>query len=94
MTEDVALAAAIAHAISAVDRAQASGMQTSTGDSAHEELDRLRADLNLEADELREGRTINADRVRAMIRRVAKWAPESDISLLAALGAIARRSGA
>jgi hypothetical protein len=91
MINEKSLEAAIENALGAIDRARASGMRTSSGESADAKLDRLRADLVLEAAALREAGSVNADRIRAMIRSVADWAPESDVSLLSALGAIARR---
>jgi hypothetical protein len=77
---------AIDAAVRAVDKARAAEMRAADGESAAMYLDQLRADLL----EMRARGTIDAEELRAMIRSVAAWAPEDDVALLAALGAIAR----
>jgi hypothetical protein len=80
------LQAAIDAAVRAVDKARAAEMRASDGEPAALYLDQLRADLL----EMRTRGTVDPEELRAMIRSVAAWAPEDDVSLLAALGAIAR----
>ena len=80
------LQTAIDAAVRAVDKARAAEMRASDGEPAALYLDQLRADLL----EMRARGDVDAEELRAMIRSVAAWAPEDDVSLLAALGAIAR----
>ena len=80
------LGAAIDAAVRAVDRALAKEMQTADGELAASHLERLR--IRLVA--MRERGATDADELRHMIRSVASWAPEDDVTLLATLGAIAR----
>ena len=77
---------AIDAAVRAVERALAGRMRAADGEPAALYLDQLRADLL----EMRARGAVDAEELRAMIRSVAAWAPEDDVSLLAALGAIAR----
>ena len=80
------LTRAIDDAVRAVDKALAAEMQTADGAPAAPHLERLRRDLLA----MRERGGVDAAELRAMIRAVAGWAPEDDVSLLSALGAIAR----
>jgi hypothetical protein len=83
------LGAAIDAAVGAVDRAMAKEMQTANGEPAASHLERLR--IRLVA--MRERGAADADELRHMIRSVASWAPEDDVTLLGSLGAIARARG-
>ena len=85
-----ALDAAFDHAVRQVDRALAAGMRTLTGEPAAPRLERLRADLVTQREAARRLGSTDPDWVRDAIRRVADWAPETDVTLLAALGALAR----
>ena len=83
---------AIDAAVRAADKAIAGDMQTLDGHPAAQHLERLRETLLA----MRERGTVGADELRTVIRDVASWAPEDDVSLLGALGVIARanaRSG-
>ena len=84
------IAAAFDHALQQVDRALSAGMHTATGEPATPELARLRTALvTAREDAVARGR-IDRDWVRDTVRAVAAWTPESELSLLAALGGIAR----
>ena len=83
------LDAAIGAAVRAVDRAMAREMTALTGAPATPHLERLRRALIA----MRERGAVDAGELRAMIRHVADWAPEDDVSLLSALGAIAQARG-
>lgn len=83
------LDAAVEAALGAIDRALANQMRTIDGGSAESQLEQLRTDLRA----VRDRGEITADELRAMIRAVAKWAPEHDVSLLSSLGVIARARG-
>lgn len=77
---------AIDAAVRAADKAIAGDMQTLDGRPAAPHLERLRQHLLA----MRERGAVGAEELRTMIRDVASWVPEDDVSLLAALGVIAR----
>ena len=83
------LQAAIDAAMRAVDKALANDMQGADGEPAAAHLERLR--IRLVA--MRDRGTVDADELRHMIRSVASWAPEDDVTLLGTLGRIARARG-
>ena len=88
------LAAALDAALRQVDRAIGDDLRTLDGRSARPELARLRADLHAErAAALARG---GAD--PAWVRRTVRWlvegTPETELALVAALGAIARATPA
>ena len=80
------LGAAIDAAVRAVDTALAKEMQGTDGEPAASHLERLRHRLV----RMRDRGTVDPDELRHMIRSVASWAPEDDVTLLGSLGAIAR----
>lgn len=80
------LDSAIDAAVRAVEKALASEMQTADGESAAPRLEKLYADLLA----MRDQSVVDSDKLRHMIRSVANWAPEDDVTLLSSLGAIAR----
>jgi hypothetical protein len=86
---DRELGSAIDAAVRAVDKALVSEMQTARGEPATHYLEQLRADLLAMGDR----GVVDPDELRTMIRSVADWAPEDDVTLLASLGAIARLRG-
>jgi hypothetical protein len=83
------LRAAIDAAMRAVDRALENDMQAVDGEPAASHLERLR--IRLVA--MRDRGTVDADELRHMIRSVASWAPDDDVTLLGTLGGIARARG-
>jgi hypothetical protein len=80
------LTTAVDSALRAVDRALEEDMRTADDESAAAQLEDLRDQLLA----IRAREAVSADELRTMIRTVAKWAPEDDVTLLAALGAITR----
>jgi hypothetical protein len=76
-------------ALGTIDRALAKEMRTIDGESAASQLERLRDELHA----VRARGEVTTDELRAMIRAVAKWAPEDDVSLLSSLGMIVRARG-
>lgn len=84
------LAAAFDNALRQVERARSSGMRTSAGGPAAERLAQLGAELAAQRDAAQQRGTVDPAWIRDVIRSVAEWAPESDITLLMSLGAIAR----
>jgi hypothetical protein len=75
-------------ALRAVDQALTSGMRTISGAPATPHLERLRDGLLA----MRAGVAVDPVELRAMIRAVADWTPELEVTLLSALGAVARAS--
>jgi hypothetical protein len=73
-------------AVRATENALDNDMRTLDGRPAAPALERLRQDLL----GMRARGVVGADELRTMIRDVASWAPEDDVTLLAALGVIAR----
>ena len=81
---------AFERAVTKVDVAAAAGMLTLSGASAAPSLARLRADLLAQRDLARAAGHVDAEWIRRVIRSVAEWTPDTDITLIAALGALAR----
>lgn len=84
------LADAFENAIRQVDRALAGEMRTATGEPARPMLERLRADLEAHRETARVTGTADPEWVRGVVRWVAEWTPETELTLIAALGRIAR----
>ena len=78
--------AAIAHTRSTIE----AGMQTATGDDARPHLEHLSEELVRQRERLVDSGTVDREWLQKTIRWVAGWAPETDLSLIAALGGIAR----
>ena len=89
MNPSTDLGGAIDAALGTIDRALAKEMRTIDGDSAASQLERLRDELRA----VRARGEVTSDELRAMIRAVARWAPEDDVSLLSSLGMIVRARG-
>lgn len=90
MTDSEEIEAAFADALEAVEAAAASGMISLNGDSAREQLGQLEFRLRDERVKALERGSVSRDWVQKTIRWTVEWAPESDITLIAALGRIAR----
>ena len=91
MTDDNrGLVAALDRAIRQVERAIASGMRTRAGDPATPQLERLGAELAAHRASAAAHGAVDRAWVGQAVRSVAEWAPEDEVALLAALGAIAR----
>jgi len=83
---EVAFAAALTH----VERSLARGMKTMNGDSARPQLERLETELRLERDRARSRGAIDRDWFQQTVRWVTEWVPDTEITLIAALGQIVR----
>jgi hypothetical protein len=66
------------------------GMKTAAGDDARPHLEKLREELVGERENAVATGSINRDWLQKTVRWVADWAPEADLTLIAALGRIAR----
>jgi len=83
---EVAFDAALTH----VERSLATGLKTINGDSARPELEKLARELRLQRDKALEGGAVDRDWFQRTVRWVTEWVPDTEITLIAALGRIAR----
>jgi hypothetical protein len=86
------LAAAFDAALRQVERALGDDMRTLAGASARPELERLRAELHAQRGAAVAAGGADPEWVRRTVRDVVAWAPETELPLVAAIGAIARAS--
>jgi hypothetical protein len=90
MTNAKEIEAAFDAAIKQAQRAAAEDMAAQDGSSARERLGQLEFRLKTERATALERGAVDRDWVQKTIRWVVEWTPESDLTLLAALGRIAR----
>lgn len=90
MTDNDEIEAAFDGAIDQIQRAAAGGMNALSGGSARQQLGQLEFRLREERASALERGTVSRDWVQKTIRWTVEWTPESDITILAALGRIAR----
>jgi hypothetical protein len=83
---EVAFEAALTH----VERSLAVGMKTMNGDSARPQLERLERELRVQRDQARNRGAIDRDWFQLTVRWVTEWVPDTEITLIAALGRIVR----
>jgi hypothetical protein len=83
---EVAFDAALRH----VEHSLAAGMRTMYGDSARPQLERLERELKLQRDHARNRGTVDHDWFQRTVRWVTEWVPDTEITLIAALGRIVR----
>ena len=82
----MAFEAALMH----VERSLARGMKTMNGDSAKPQLERLERELRLQRDQARNRGTVDRGWFQRTVRWVTEWIPDTEITLIAALGRIIR----
>ena len=82
----MAFEAALTH----VERSLAAGMKTMDGDSARPQLERLERELRLQHDRAWTRGTVDRDWFQQTVRWVTEWVPDTEITLIAALGRIVR----
>lgn len=85
-----ALAEAFDKAIDEVIKCKTAGMTCVDGSSAAENLDRLEAELIAQRAQALERGAVDKHWFQATIRWLVEWVPETDLTLIAALGRIAR----
>ena len=73
-----------------VQRSISSGMNASDGSSARPQLQKLETELRRERAIALQRGTINREWLQKTVRWVIEWVPEKEITLVAALGEIAR----
>jgi hypothetical protein len=90
MAEQFELAEAFDAALEQVERLLRAGMKTVEGSSARPQLEELEKELKRERANALARRTIDREWLQKTVRWVVEWASETDITLVAALGRIAR----
>ena len=90
MTDLTDIETAFDAALDQVQRAIADGMMTLNGASAREQLEQFAFRLQTERAQAIQRGSVDSDWVQKTIRWTVEWTPESDISIIAALGRIAR----
>lgn len=90
MPDPASVADAFDHALHQVERARREGMRTLRGTDGAPLLAELRARLVAERDASVARGSVDAAWIGETVRAVAAWAPEDDLTLLGALGALAR----
>jgi hypothetical protein len=83
---EVAFNAALTH----VERSLAAGLETMDGSSAKPQLERLERELRVQRDLALEHGSVDRDWFQRTVRWVTEWVPDTEISLIAALGRIVR----
>ena len=83
---EVAFNAALTH----VERSLAAGLKTMDGDSARTQLEKLERELRVQRDEALERGFVDRDWFQQTVRWVTEWVPDTEITLIAALGRIVR----
>jgi hypothetical protein len=73
-----------------VERSLATGMKTTDGDSARPQLEKLERELKVQREEARERGAVDLDWFQTTVRWTTEWVPDTEISLIAALGRIVR----
>ena len=92
MTIPAELDRAITEAIEQTRKSLAEGMTTIDGDEARPQLERLANELEVMRDRaIREG-AVDQEWIQDTVRWLVEWVPDSDLTLIAAIGRIARRS--
>ncbi|MFL5638233.1 MAG: hypothetical protein ACJ78M_02580 [Gemmatimonadaceae bacterium] len=77
-------------ALSRVERSLAAGMEAADGTSARPQLERLREELQAERENAIERGAVNREWFQRTLRWVVEWIPDSELTLVAALGQIVR----
>ena len=83
---EVAFNAALTH----VERSLAAGLKTMDGDPARPQLEKLERELRVQRDEALERGFVDRDWFQQTVRWVTEWVPDTEITLIAALGRIVR----
>ena len=66
------------------------GMTAATGESAGPRLEELERELQHQCDRAKESGAVDQQWLQATVRSIVDWLPESELTLIAALGRIAR----
>jgi hypothetical protein len=83
---EVAFNAALTH----VERSLAAGLKTMDGQSARPQLEKLERELRVQRDKALERGSVDREWFQQTVRWVMEWVPDTEITLIAALGRIVR----
>ena len=83
---EVAFDAALTH----VERSLAADLKTINGNSARPHLEKLERELRLQRDRALEGGGVDREWFQKTVRWVTEWVPDTEITLIAALGRLVR----
>ena len=83
---EVAFNAALTH----VERSIANGLKTMDSESARPQLEKLERELRVQRDEALKRGSVDRDWFQQTVRWVTEWVPDTEITLIAALGRIVR----
>lgn len=92
MAKRSALETAFDAALAETRKSIKAGLTTASGESARAHLEELEKQLTRERQRAVEGGRVDQEWVRTTVRAVVEWLPETELKLIAALGAIARAS--
>jgi hypothetical protein len=81
-------------ALARVERLLGNDMKTAKGVSARPQLEKLEKELKKERALAVERQTIDLDWLQKTVRWVVEWVPDTELALVAALGAIVRATPA
>ncbi|HMG01157.1 MAG TPA: hypothetical protein VK560_07935 [Gemmatimonadaceae bacterium] len=81
-------------AIAQTRKSLKAGMKTISGESAAAHLEKLQQDLTLERGRALKRGEVDWEWFQKTVRDLIEWAPETELSLVAALGRIARAAPA
>ena len=73
-----------------VQRSISSGLKTSAGSSARSQLETLETELRRERTKALETGIVDREWLQKTVRSVVEWVPDTDLTLVAALGRIVR----
>ena len=90
MAKPADLESAFDTALRHVERSISSGMKTSAGSSARTQLEALETELRQERAKAVALGIVDRDWLQKTVRGVVEWVPDTDLTLVAALGRIAR----
>lgn len=88
MSASSVLLRALDRALDAVGHAERRGLRTRADEPAVAELERLRKALTGVRDRVRHDGWVDAGELGTLVRDVASWTPDSELKLIAALGAV------
>jgi hypothetical protein len=81
-------------ALARVERLLGNDMKTAKGVSARTQLEKLEKELKKERALALERQTVDRDWLQKTVRWVVEWVPDTELALVAALGAIVRAAPA
>ena len=84
------LEAAFDAAIGQVAKCLRAGMKTVGGETAQPYLEKLEQELEAERDRALKRGSVDREWFQTVVRQLVEWVPESELTLIAAMGRIAR----